>query len=223
MESPDLYPSNKRFSQIVDNLNIYASSVMGSTNIVQVINRFKVLFPNVSINFFTHNKDKMFHAIRNDEKSVGLLATVKDLTEISIPDDFIAKPHLHVPIVAATTMDNEEAKNLTSISMHELLNKNLILLSQEQITDTFTYELLCQYGTPNVQHTVENASIFLDLIRQNQGWTVCIEQQAIHNHLRAVPFQENCTVHSLILYKKILEEDIIVKNLIKLLSDIHYS
>lgn len=224
MESPYLYPSKRYYSQIVDSVDIYCSGIIGSHTLVSVMNQFRERFPYVNVNFLTRKKEEMITAQAQDVKSVGLLITANpiDQLELEMPETLNVQPFVRMPVFAATTEDNPEAQQLAVISMQELLKKKLVLFSQVGMKETFIYELLCKYGKPDIQHVVDNVAIFLDLLRQNHLWTACTSEQARQNNLRAIPFQEDCRVQSYILYHKDAAEDIVMKNLLKLLSQCSY-
>ena len=81
------------------------------------------------------------------------------------------------------------------------------------------YELLCKYGEPNIQHTVNNTAILLDLLSHNDFWTVCTAELAQQNHLLAIPFEEDCQVLGYLIYRKEEANDFIMASLLKILSN----
>ncbi len=224
MESPYLYPSKQYYSQIVDSVNIYCSGVIGSHTLVSVMNQFRERFPYVSVNFLTRSKADMIKAQEQDIKAVSLLITANTMEQLEteLPENLVLQPFVRMPIFAATTEDNPQAQQLAVIPMQELLKKKLVLFSQVELEENFIYELLCKHGKPSIQHVVDNVTIFLDLLRQNHLWTACTSQQAQQNNLRAIPFQEECRAQAYILYHKDAVEDIVMKNLLKLLSQCSY-
>lgn len=221
MESPYLYPSKQYYSQIVDSINIYFTSVIGSHNLVEIINRFREYFPYVNVNLLTKSREGIIEAQRQDEKSVGILVTVDSLEQVeaAVTDDIIVVPFVRTPLYAATAKDNPEGQHITSISVYDLLKKKLILLSQTESKDTFVYELLSKFGTPSIQHTVDNAAIFIELLKQNNLWAICVAEQAQQNNLRAIPFQEDCRAQAYIIYHKKAKEDIVLTSLLKILAN----
>lgn len=222
MESPYLYPSKQYLSKISDHINLYCSGVMGSPRLVKAMNVFKEHFPAVQVHFYTSDRQTMKRALLSDERVIGLLITGQELDKDLAPEEINALPFVQMPMIAATTANNPSAHQLAAIPMKEFLKKKIVLLSQAKLKDTAVYELMCQYGAPNIQYSIDNVSIFLDVLQQNDYWTICTEELARQHNLRAIPFQENCSAQSYLLYRREYENDVIIKSFLRLLMALSY-
>lgn len=211
LERPYLYPSKRYYSNVVDSINMYCTSMVGAHNMVRVLDQFREYFPYVNVNFLTRSRE---------EKSLRILLTVDSLDTVrsTLPEGIVAEPLARMPLYATTARDNPEAQQLTSISVHTLLKKPLVLLSQAEHGDTFMYEFLSQYGKPDIRHAVNNTAIFLDLLRRNNFWSVCVAEQAQQNNLLAIPLEEEGWIRAYVLYEETAKEDFLIASMLKILS-----
>lgn len=217
MESPFLYPSKGHLSEVEDHIDLYCSGVLGSPTLANILSEFKDYFPRVRLNFFTSPRAQMFQALEDDAHAVGILITGKDLEEVLFPEGVRANLFLQVPMVAATMMNNPEARGMSSMAMKDFLSKEIVLLSQAQAEEACVYELMELYGQPEIQYCIDNVSIFLDVLQQNGHWTICTEALAHQHHLRAIPFQEKVVAQAYVLYREDAEEDLVMKSFLHLL------
>lgn len=218
LERPYLYPSKRYYSNVVDSINMYCTSMVGAHNMVRVLDQFREYFPYVNVNFLTRSREEILQ--EQEEKSLSILLTVDSLDTVrsTLPEGIVAEPLARMPLYATTARDNPEAQQLTGISVHTLLKKPLVLLSQAEDGDTFMYEFLSQYGKPDIRHAVNNTAIFLDLLRRNNFWSVCVAEQAQQNNLLAIPLEEEGWIRAYVLYEETAKEDFLIASMLKILS-----
>ena len=220
MESLYLYPSKRCYSGIVDSITIYCTSVINSHNLVHILEQFREHFPYVNVNVLIRSREDILKAQVSDPKALSLLITAADISDRfpALPEDIVVEPFARTPVYAAASQNNEEAQQMQSISVYELLKKKLILLSQDQDDDTFVQELLNAYGTPNIQHVVNHTAIFMDLLQSKDLWTVCVADQLPPDSLLTIPFQEDLKLEAYLLYHKEAKDNFLMLSLLKLVS-----
>ncbi len=221
IESPYLYPSKQSYGQVVDTVNIYCTNVVGSRNLVNVIDQFREHFPYVKVKMLTKSRDEIVHLIQEEPKSLGIVLTASNVDKVAsmMPEGIVAEPFVRMPVYAATAKDNLEAQQLNTISVQDLLQKKLVILSQNQEENTYVHDLLNQYGIPDIQYIVDNATVFLDLLQRKQLWSVCVSGQILHNSLLTIPFQEEFYIQAYLLYSEQVKDNFVMSSLLKILSD----
>ena len=220
MESLYLYPSKRCYSGIVDSLNIYCSSLISSHGLVNVLKEFREHFPYVNVNLLARSREDIFKAQAEEPKSLSLLFSACTSAEqfSVLPASVVVEPYAKLPVYAATAKDNPSAQGQEIISVQDLLQKKLVVLSQNQTDTTFVHELLSPYGVPNIQYVVNNTAIYIDLLQHNDLWSVCVANRVPQDALQLIAFEETLELSVYLLYHQEAKENFAMLSLLKLLS-----
>lgn len=219
MESLYLYPSKSRYSGIVDNLTIYCTNVVSFDNMAKVLGEFKDHFPYVNVDVMVKSQTEILQALSNEPKSISIITRAEGSTSWleTVPKEIVVETFTRMPLFAITAKNNPSAYQRSNISVQELLRKKLVVFSQDSHEDTFVHEVLNRYGVPNIQHSVNNTSIFLDLLKNSDLWSIGVASHTITNTLLTLPFQEPLFLQGYLLYSEAAREDFIIKSFLQIL------
>lgn len=222
MESLYLYPSKRCYSGIVDSMTIYCASLISSHSLISVLEAFREHFPYVNVNLLTRSRSDILQAQPKEPKSISLLfmADSAGYKLAELPESVIVKPYARTSVYAVTAKSHSAEKQRESISVAELLQKKLVILSQDQNDDTFVQELLSSYGTPNIQYIVNNTAFFLELLERNDLWSVCVANRFPSDALLVLPFAEDLRIQSYLLYHRDSQEDFLITSFLQLLDNV---
>ena len=221
MESLYLYPSKRYYSGIVDNITFYCTNIISSHSLISMLEEFRKHFPYVNVNLLTRSRNNILQTQPNEPKSISLISIADGANHklAEIPENILVKPYPRTNVYAVTAKNNPAAQHLESISVDELLQKKLVILSQDPNDDTFVQDLLAPYGAPNIQYIVNNTTFFLDLLKHNDLWSVCIANRFPTDALLVLPFTENLRLQSYVLYHQDSQEDYLITSFLKLLDN----
>ena len=105
---------------------------------------------------------------------------------------------------------------MKSISIYEFLQKNIILYTTQGLEKNSFYQLLHTYGEPNIVYTLNNNIFFLESLQKGDYWSLGKLHPATKDKLVALPFQENITIYSYLVYNQSASDSFVVQQFLQL-------
>ena len=218
LESPYMYPSKQDFACIVKDIPIYIQDVTTSSKMISIIDTFHKYFPYVDIQLYVEGQEEIFSAVRQTPDSIGVIYTVDDGQTTSIPADLHSIPFLSQKLLAIASKQNKQAQQNTSISIHDFLEKELVLYTSAKQENNPLLHYLHQYGTPHIKYTVNNPMFLAELLQKGDYWAFGRVSDITQNELLSIPFQENIMLHSYFICKPETAQSFITQSFFKIAS-----
>lgn len=225
METPLLYPSKKSYSYVVQDIHIYIQDIVSSESFVTIINEFHKSFPYVNITLEMKSQQEILQLIQEDPEAVGSIFTADEASFLDIlqQKSLHMLPYFNTRLFAITNKNNPEAQHLKSISIYKFLQKNIILYTTQGLEKNFFYQLLHTYGKPNIVYTLNNNIFFLKSLQKGDYWSLGIPHPITKDKLVALPFQENVTIHSYLVYNQSAADSFVVQQFLQLADKMKYT
>lgn len=157
----DLYTYKKN---IQGTLSIGSIPSMQQYNILDLVIRYEQKYPNYSLNMIEDDPIRLTTMVQNGELDMAFIRTI---SPVKAP--FAAIEYTRDYLTAVVPVGHKLASK-TTISLSDLKNENLLLLS----TDTYMYQLCVnachQAGfEPIIKHTSRRGENLLALVQKNMG------------------------------------------------------
>lgn len=222
IESPYLYPSKQKYSTVIKDINIYVQDTATSKNFMAITNNFHEHFPYVKIHLSVKEQNKILQLAQEDNEAIGLIYTTDEpyFFDMLMEKTLSAVPYAVGRAFAITGKQNKKAQHLTSISIHDILKKDLVLYSIGDIKENIPYQWLHTYGTPHIKYIVDNSLFFSELLQENDYWSLGKIDSGMENTLIAIPFQEDIIMHSYFVYNSEAANSFIIKSFIKIAKNL---
>ena len=223
LEQTHLYPSKRHYANVVDHITLYMPDMLSSGLWIQKIKDFNNIFPYVELSMLCRPAKEALQLALQDEKAIVALNVPFFATDFlsQLPATLIATElPSKINYTAITRKENPEANTLKNISVHELLEKKLVLHSNVDLEENIFYRMLKYYGEPKIQYVMDNTSLYLDFMNTDNYWSLARETQNNRYNLKTIPLVEDFYSTVQIIRHKSTNDSFIIQTLIKMLSEL---
>lgn len=196
------YPSHKQIQDITCTIALYVLPGLSISKLQLVTQKLYDMFPHVKVVIFERPRQEVFHLLQSEEDSLAIMQTDDpDALQAQVPDDMLAIPLRQYELTAITSPANALADE-KALSITDLLQKDLIFYAPLGIDNSPFYRILQSYGQANIKSVVSNSLLFLDLLKNNNYYSLGNSGMAEELAVRTIPLKEELYVGSVLLAER---------------------
>lgn len=212
MEADFLYPSKRNTSNVVDKITIYSVALLNSKILIDSIQLFNELFPNVAVSIKMDSLDEICSVMSRDVKSVAYVAIFEPLEEFeaNLPEDIQILHSYETNISILAGAKNPIAQKYLSMTIQELLECELITYAPYGTgEDAYLYQILSRYGTPKIKYTVDNSAFLISLLQSGNFYAIGSQTIAQSEDLLTIPLKLDVSICSgVLVHREAMQLDI---------------
>ncbi len=187
------YPSKQVSRNEKVTLNLHVIPLLYPNLLNKAIATYQGLFTQVKINYVEHYLEDGVPYIMHNPYSVSLHLAKEPLEELenSLPPQLKVVRLCNASLAILTSKQTAKELDIKSMSLQDVLKKDLIAFAPKGVEESAAYQLLSLYGEPNFTLVSENGMIFLNLLAQGNYFTVGTPRIAeLNKEIAAIPIQE---------------------------------
>lgn len=218
LQMPHLYPSNQHHQQDEMDLRFYIIPQNSSRSLSKCLQDFRLAFPKVTLNLSEHDSSKIVSLVLKDPFALGIISEVEPLETVRqmLPPELSLFFLRASKMVALTSLHNYAAQQLRTISCQALIEQELLIYTNSTIENAIVYKALSPYGKLNTKYVVQNSSLFFDILRTSNYFSLGEQIIAQRENLLAIPLQEDLQMYAMIVVNNQALDSFVVKTLINM-------
>ncbi len=203
-----------------DQITLYTPLKMRPRHqMIRVIEEYQQQFPNVSLVLVEKSGQSAYKDLQGQKNHIAMTVHSEKIAHLDwpIPEQLCFLQLKEMPLVALAAKNNVIAESYQSISLATLCKEDMILMQADDTLDDkpLFYDLLEQYGKPNVKHVVgSNIALFHELLETGRYFSL----GTIHaggGSLKEIPLKEAITMKAGLLFDETVLKNFPAKVLIE--------
>ncbi len=132
------------------------------------------MFTQTKINYAENYLEDSISCIMSHPYSIGLQVSRIPLEQLAdtLPSQIKIIKLCPTELAVLTSRQTAMELNKKTMSLNELLQKELIVFAPKGIEESAVYQTLYPFGEPNISLTAENSIIFMNLLEQGNYFTI---------------------------------------------------
>ncbi len=191
-----LYPSKQDDRNEQQILHLQVAPMLYPNLVNKSIATYQKLNTQTKINYIENYLEDSIPCIMSNPYTISLQVSrypLDQLREILPPQIKIIKLG-PTALSVLTSREVAQELNLKSISLAELVHKELIAFAPKGVEESAVYQTLLPYGEPDITLTAENSMVFLNLIETGNYFTIGSSRIAnVNKNIVAIPISEFIT------------------------------
>lgn len=218
LQMPHLYPSNQHHRNDELDLHLYSIAQVSSRSLTKCLQEFRLAFPKVSLTYTENHTTEIIDRVMSDPFSLGIISTLEpeETVRQALPPELSLFFLRATKMVALANINNPAAQQLRTISCEELIHQELLIYTDSTIENSQIYKALSLYGKLNTKNIVQNSTLFFDILRSSNYFSLGEYTIAQRENLLAIPLQEDLHMHAMLVVNNQALQSLAVKTLINL-------
>lgn len=209
-------------SKIVGDLTVYFPGYTHrNQRIFQSISCFQEDFPNVSVRLLGESNENIFQLVLENPFDLAFVffSDVVDNPNKTLPPDLNFLLLEEKPLLVMAPKKLIFSQEINSISLKELANNKLAILSQSLTNEFFLYQLLADSSFPNkpdIGYITNDPKMLYTYLIKHDAFSISLPVEDLDKSLIQIPLKENIRIKFGILYNVKNSEDMIQQKFIKI-------
>lgn len=188
-----LYPSKQAERNEARTLHLQVAPMLYPNMVNKSIAAYQKLFTQTKINYAENYLEDSISCIMSHPYSIGLQVSRIPLEQLAdtLPSQIKIIKLCPTELAVLTSRQTAMELNKKTMSLNELLQKELIAFAPKGIEESAVYQTLYPFGEPNISLTAENSIIFINLLEQGNYFTIGSSRLTqINKNIVAIPIEE---------------------------------
>ena len=218
LQMPHLYPSNQQYRYDELDLHLYSIAQVSSRSLSKCLQEFRLAFPKVTLTYTEKHPSKIISLVKDDPFSLGIISPLEseDVVRRILPPNISLFFLRATKMVALASINNPVAQQLRTISCEELIKQELLIYTDSTIENSQVYKALSPYGKLNTKNVIQNSSLYFDILRSSNYFSLGEHTIAQRENLLAIPLEEDLHMHAMLIVNDQALQSLAVKTLINM-------